>query len=518
MGDKSSKISEENIPLNRMEFIEGFQWAIPQAFSDAIAHSQFEEGDIFYDSKKAYEQWSNALHAIKFSIQIKSPPEFKLNIGEDETISIFKKNWTAKIKIDITNYKERFQKKRISTTQGRLFTFLRYGDFGVLDIKADEPELPILVDEARRFLISSISHHYKKSEEEAIEYQDDTILEHFKRLISDKIEKPNMFIMIYDSTNNTTAFKFREIYNSLSSNFSVDVYELMPAELSLPNFDKLFPTITFKCIAIDSGKSEMIRDFIKEVLWPKKDQQKATKTVQNILTRNRSSSANPFRLSRHGIFYSYKDEQLHNNKIKTHSFKRRDTFFIRYRLSLNNPPLPKSIEAYLNLLFTDCPNHLFLESDFHVSGITTEIDVPLIHNTEHELINIAKESRSFNPCNSRHENLEKYMLENDFNTIACEIPLWIESGEFKDYYNVFKTYKALTGHIDILRYEKNGKISVWDYKPKAYKEKKAITQVFLYAFMLSVRTGRTLDEFICGYFDEVDAYYFNPSEVKSFEL
>jgi hypothetical protein len=110
------------------------------------------------------------------------------------------------------------------------------------------------------------------------------------------------------------------------------------------------------------------------------------------------------------------------------------------------------------------------------------------------------------------------MLEKDPYTVASEIPVWIESREFKDYLDIFKTKDALTGHIDILRYEKDEKVGVWDYKPKAYDEKFAAMQVFLYAFMLSVRTGIALKNFVCGYFDEVDALYFNPSEFKHFKL
>jgi hypothetical protein len=35
---------------------------------------------------------------------------------------------------------------------------------------------------------------------------------------------------------------------------------------------------------------------------------------------------------------------------------------------------------------------------------------------------------------------------------------------------------------------------------------------------LSVRTGIALKNFVCGYFDEVDAFYFNPSELEHFKL
>ena len=70
----------------------------------------------------------------------------------------------------------------------------------------------------------------------------------------------------------------------------------------------------------------------------------------------------------------------------------------------------------------------------------------------------------------------------------------------------------------MLRYEKDGKVGVWDYKPNAYKETNAVTQVFLYTLMLSVRTGIALNQFICGYFDEIDTYHFDPSKVDIEQL
>ena len=123
------------------------------------------------------------------------------------------------------------------------------------------------------------------------------------------------------------------------------------------------------------------------------------------------------------------------------------------------------------------------------------------------------ESKNFTKFKSRHENVEKYFLLNDPKSIACEIPVWIEPVELSDYRDVFHTKEPLTGHIDLVRYE-GQKIAVWDYKPKAAKEVTATTQVFLYALMLSVRTGISFNRFICGYFDEKDLYVFNPYRIK----
>ena len=80
----------------------------------------------------------------------------------------------------------------------------------------------------------------------------------------------------------------------------------------------------------------------------------------------------------------------------------------------------------------------------------------------------------------------------------------------KDYYEVFHTKDVLTGHIDILRYERDGKLGICDYKPNAMLELNAALQISLYALMLSVRTGICLKNIVCCYFDETDIFTVDP--------
>ena len=118
-----------------------------------------------------------------------------------------------------------------------------------------------------------------------------------------------------------------------------------------------------------------------------------------------------------------------------------------------------------------------------------------------------------NKYKTNHLKVQSFMLENDDKTVAVEIPLWVEKDELKNFQGIFNSNEPLTGHIDILRVE-NENIWVWDYKPNAFEEKYAATQVFLYALMLSKRTNIPLSRFRCGYFDETYAFIFKP-ELKN---
>ena len=71
--------------------------------------------------------------------------------------------------------------------------------------------------------------------------------------------------------------------------------------------------------------------------------------------------------------------------------------------------------------------------------------------------------------------------------------------------------KAITGHIDFVQL-KFGSIYVLDYKPNASKVD-AVSQLFVYAVALSVRTGVWLRNFRCAWFDEKGYYEFAPSDI-----
>lgn len=474
-----------------MEVHDGFSWAVPKAFKNAIASCAFEEGDTLYSTKMAYGTWNEVVDKIDYAIHVHFPARnSRKNTSEDITF-VFEANWNTTVKVEFVIGSE-LNNKFIYTTQGRLFTLLQTGNIGVLNKDNEIPKVPLFVDSLKKHI-------------------NDDVIELIKKNVDEEFDKPNLVIMAYDETNDALVDKFNSIFYSLHE-FKPEVVDLSLSRFaSLKNYH-FHPTLSIRCIVIDSNSPEKIRDIIKKVLWPKRDSKNATKYFCDIITRIKSVSSKSFKLRNHTLFIPYQIKRY--GEIRVHSFNHSPVY--RYRLHTTKiteqSKISKSLKNYLDLVFTDCPNHLFTKTDFRVSKLKIEMDVDLLHHKSHKLIDLAKNSRVFNKFKSRHENLEQYLLDNDKGTIAAELPLWIEEGEFKDFKKMFNTKEPLVGHIDILRIEDDGKIAVWDYKPNAYEETKAHVQVFLYTYMLSVRTGIKLSDFICGYFDEKDIYQFNPCE------
>ena len=173
----------------------------------------------------------------------------------------------------------------------------------------------------------------------------------------------------------------------------------------------------------------------------------------------------------------------------------------------------RPLSLYLQRLFENCPSYPFFSGPrgsslkFKLSGLN------LINIKGHEVSGLAGFGLETNRerFKTNHSKVQMFMLENDTKTIAVEIPIWLYSDEIEDYHQTFKSKETLTGHIDVLRLE-GGKIWVWDYKPNAHREKYASTQVYFYALMLAKRTGLSLRNFRCGYFDHNNAYVFSPDD------
>lgn len=174
-----------------------------------------------------------------------------------------------------------------------------------------------------------------------------------------------------------------------------------------------------------------------------------------------------------------------------------------------------NLKKYLVDVRDNCPDDYFQKGP-RSSALRFNLDLDIKHVTGHEVSELARLGLEEPKFNTAHSNVQMFMLQNDNNTISIEVPIWLLENELDSYKTIFDSIDPLTGHIDALRIE-DGKVWIWDYKPKARKEKYASTQTNFYAMMLSKRTGVPLEKFRCGYFDDKDAFIFKPeiATVKS---
>jgi len=202
--------------------------------------------------------------------------------------------------------------------------------------------------------------------------------------------------------------------------------------------------------------------------------------------------------------------------IKQTPFKHRKLFY-HYRIHSKKlrlmPKNLKNLELYLYDMLENCPNEYF-EKGLRSSELKFQIDKLKIYEINgHELCALTKQALNQEIKKTSHTKVQCYCLQNDNKTIAVEIPVWLFLEESEELKKISDSKNPLTGHIDLLRNEE-GNIWVWDFKPKAEKEKFAATQVLFYTLMLSKRTKIPLKYFRCGYFDEKKAFIFEPKKAN----
>ena len=174
------------------------------------------------------------------------------------------------------------------------------------------------------------------------------------------------------------------------------------------------------------------------------------------------------------------------------------------------------LRSFIECMHTECPHEHFLHGP-RSSKLRFPLEADIHRIKGHEVSALAELGLTTVERGTPHTKVQLAMLERDEKTIAVEVPLWLHADELQGYAGLFDSSLPLTGHIDVLRIEE-GRIWVWDFKPKAEKEKYAATQVYFYSLMLSKRTGIPLEKIFCGYFDEYDTYIFDPAKARIMEV
>jgi hypothetical protein len=174
-------------------------------------------------------------------------------------------------------------------------------------------------------------------------------------------------------------------------------------------------------------------------------------------------------------------------------------------------PFP-SLVSFLEEMHENCPAEPFFSgprsSSIHAGPVPVYDQLETHLRCEHTSQGLQVNANRFA---ERHEQVQVYMLENDACTIAMEVPLWIDYQEAGVFQTLMTTDQFLSGHVDVLAIEE-GLVWIWDYKPNAHKERWVHVQLSAYALMLSHRTGISLENIRCGYFDDQSCFTFTPRQ------
>lgn len=246
-----------------MEFFSNFSWAVPQAFSDAVALCRFEEGDVLYDTRRAYDgSWSEALKHITYSLQVRYPA--RATVSEKEKVGgVFEKNWDSEVRIELYKNQEKVSIGQITTTQGRLYTAIWKGDLTVLENDTEAPPLPINVKNVTKQL---------------------TELKEIALGLS--VGFP-IFAMVRDRSNQVSREKYLKVYAMLKKYLSGEPKMLTPENARLKNWDVIAPTIEIAFFPVNRINREKLESLVKQAVY----------------VPSKNAKKNMFRIGAHGAIF-----------------------------------------------------------------------------------------------------------------------------------------------------------------------------------------------------------------------
>jgi len=204
---------------------------------------------------------------------------------------------------------------------------------------------------------------------------------------------------------------------------------------------------------------------------------------------------------------------LPKDTIKEKLFYHQQEYLFKFH-SLKLKKLSKDflgIKEYLLDVYNNCPEQLFMEGPRCSNSVVPNASFERIRDENNVAIPLAKLALHLAKNNrERHPIVQNFMLVNDNQTVAVEVPVYLYPNEAPE----LKLKSALSGHIDILQI-KNNKVIILDYKPDArYNKKSSDNQIFLYKMALSKRTGIPQENIKCACFDDKD--YFEV--IKNYEI
>ncbi|MCE5324761.1 SWIM zinc finger domain-containing protein [bacterium] len=252
-------------------YYNGFTWAVPKAFQEALEFCHFMQGDILYDNASAYScKWSEAAANFRYSIQVKAP-------SRGTSVGKFEDNWNHTVCVVLTDHRKMPAEfpEQIWTTQGRLYTLLQTGDISIINKDSFAP-LPPLRSHALLKAMTVSSFKIKAESYVAQICKNGTNL--------------SCFMMPYDSSVALSRLKFLWIKSAFPSDRTFLRFPT-PTNLQVDAYQRFSPTLRIACFLFAGYEKHAVLKILKDVLY-KPDQ---TKT----------SNADRFRLNAHGVFIQH---------------------------------------------------------------------------------------------------------------------------------------------------------------------------------------------------------------------
>jgi hypothetical protein len=235
----------------------GFTWAVPKAFGAAVHACRFEQGDVLYSERSAYEETGRAKRPARYYIQVLDPPRTTRALGGDGEGQRFFSNWESPVDFEWMDRQED-RCTTMRSSQGGLFTCLWKGDVESLR-EEGLAELP------RPLLLRDLQPRVAGCLE--------PMLEQFKGPESGKKRSRGssavrmLFICAIDQSSDASRVKRQSILRALDARFPVESRHCSPTDLDLSEAECFHPALGIFGVAAETRDTAKVEAALREVLY-----------------------------------------------------------------------------------------------------------------------------------------------------------------------------------------------------------------------------------------------------------
>ena len=273
---------------DRDPWLPGFAWALPAAFAGAVSTCRFEQGDVLHATRDGYGEWRKGAPGVW--LQVLDPPRSARAATGGADASRFVSQWTSPVELDLDDANGGAL-RRISTTQGRLFTCLWRGGLEALEA-GEAPPPPLLLADLQRGLeptLAALRAALSRSK---------------RRTKADAAAM--LFVSGLDRASDASLAKADTIATALASRFAITVHDAAPADAGVAEADQHHPALAVRGIRVEAADEAGVTEALKAVLYSPGAR---ARSAGSEAPDGEPATSGRFSLARHGLLVPFVAEQ-----------------------------------------------------------------------------------------------------------------------------------------------------------------------------------------------------------------
>jgi hypothetical protein len=225
-------------------FFEGMAWPIPIAFSGAIAAMRFEQGDVVYRDRRAYDTLEGQIPKGLSAIQVILPKRSARATPSESDGDRRQSNWQSEVTVELIDL-ARGQKETRVLTQGKLAMAIFRGDEDWLEPDREEPQMP-------------------RSARALQQRLDQTLASFDARQVA---KRGCRFVFAVDLASDTSLAKAAGVEESLRATGALERIELSAELAGVEDAQTYHPTAVVRCLVMPNRTTEEVLPILRDRLY-----------------------------------------------------------------------------------------------------------------------------------------------------------------------------------------------------------------------------------------------------------